>query len=203
MRRSRNPLHKRFKRQLVHNASRYLGILALLVVVVGVVSGLFTTLSSVQAIMDGMDEDNAVEDARFETDEPLSGEARAAVEGVGARVYDNWSRDVDAAVGDVDATVRLYVDRTQIDLASYYAGRAPESDDEVALDATFCAHHGISVGDAVEIGGSTFTVCGIMVLPDYVALMRSNSDFVMDAITFSVGLVSTDGFARFDDRSTS
>ncbi|SET21986.1 putative ABC transport system permease protein [Olsenella sp. KH3B4] len=43
-------------------------------------------------------------------------------------------------LGNTEATVRLYVDRTEVDTPSYYEGRAPQSDDEVALDRTFATH---------------------------------------------------------------
>ncbi len=117
-------------------------------------------------------------------------------------VYDNWSRDASATVDGTDVTVRLYQNRTKVDLASYYEGRAPERDDGVALDATFCSHHGVGVGDTIWLGGRDFTVCGIMVLPDYTALMRSNGDFVMDSIAFCVGLVSDAASGRLSELPT-
>lgn len=199
----RNPLHSRFGRQLLHNAGRYLGIFALLVATISVVSGCLITISSVQAILENMDEKNSVEDARFEASEPIGDDARAAVEDEGVTVFDNWSREATTTLGNTEATVRLYVDRTQVDTPSYYEGRAPQSDDEVALDRTFATHHGIAVGDQVVLDEKPFTVCGIMVLPDYTSLMRSNGDFVMDSLTFSVGLVSRGGFERFSDLPTS
>lgn len=199
----RNPLNRRFGRQLVHNPGRYLGIFVLLAATISVVSGCLVTISSIQAILDGMYEKNSVEDARFETAEPLDEDARTAVEAKGVTVFDIWSREPTTTLEGIEATVRLYVDRNEVDTPSYYEGRAPRQDDEVALDHTFASNHGIAVGDQIELDGKTFTVCGIMVLPDYTALMRTNSDFVMDAITFSVGLVSSGGFERFSDLPTS
>ena len=58
-----NPLHRRLGRQLLHNAGRHLGIFALLVATISVVSGCLITISSVQAILENMDEKNSVEDA--------------------------------------------------------------------------------------------------------------------------------------------
>jgi putative ABC transport system permease protein len=198
----RNPLNRRLGRQLVHDAGKYLGIFALLLVTIAVISGFLATLSSIRGILSDMDEANAVEDARFATSTAIDDAARGAVEDEGAAVYDIWSRDAPATVGGAEATVRLYVTRTEVDAPSYYEGRAPTAADEVALDHTFCANHGIAVGDVVDLDARAFTVCGIMVLPDYTSLMRSNNDFVMDANTFSVGLVSEDGFARFADLPT-
>lgn len=85
----RNPLHRRLGRQLRHETGRYLGTFLLLVVTVGVVSGFLATLSSIQRIVDGMDGRYSVEDARFETSEPLGDDARSAAEKGGATIYDN------------------------------------------------------------------------------------------------------------------
>jgi hypothetical protein len=84
----RNPLNRRFGRQLVHNACRCLGIFALLAATISVVSGCLATISSVQKILDGMYEKNSIEDARFETAEPIGDDARDAVEETGAMVFD-------------------------------------------------------------------------------------------------------------------
>ena len=201
----RNPLHRRFGRQLVQEAGRYLGIFALLVVTIGVVSGFLATSSSMQKTYAGLDETNALEDARFETSDAITDEARSAVEGLGAKVNDDPSRDAEVTQDDLKATIRVYVsqNRTEMDTPSLFEGRLPEADDEIALDDTFCANHGLEVGDTIGLEGKTFTICGRMVLPDYTALMRSNSDMVMDAVTFAVALVDSDGFARLSDLPTS
>lgn len=202
--RRRNPLHKRFKRQLVHEAGKYAGILALLTITVAVTSGALATIASIQSIVAGIDAQNALEDARFETTDAISKKALNAAEKKGhATIYKNFSRDVDAVANGGDATVRLYHDRTQVDTPSYFAGKAPEADNEIALDDTFCTHRGLSVGDTITLDGKTFTICGIMVLSDYTTQMRSNNDVLMDVTNFSVALVSKRGFARFADSPTS
>ena len=195
----RNPLHRRLGRQLRHETGRYLGTFLLLVVTVGVVSGFLATLSSIQRIVDGMDGRYSVEDARFETSEPLGDDARSAAEKGGATIYDNWSHDATATVDGNDVTIRAYRNRTKVDLPSYYEGRPPKADDEIALDDTFCELHGLEVGDTIEVGGRDLTVCGVMVLSDYTTLMRSNTDIVMNTTTFSVALVSDEGFELLSD----
>ncbi len=52
---TRNPLNRRLGRQLVHDAGKYLGIFALLLVTIAVISGFLATLSSIQGILSGMD----------------------------------------------------------------------------------------------------------------------------------------------------
>lgn len=51
----RNPLNRRLGRQLVHDAGKYLGIFALLLVTIAVISGFLATPSSIRGILSGMD----------------------------------------------------------------------------------------------------------------------------------------------------
>lgn len=60
----RNPLHRRFLRQLLHNPGRYLGVFALPLVTVSVASGFLAMLSSVRVILGEVDVANVVENAR-------------------------------------------------------------------------------------------------------------------------------------------
>lgn len=199
----RNPLHKRFKRQLVHEAGKYLGIFTLLLVTAGLVSCFLMCTSSIQALLDEQFETSSIEDVRIETQEPLTQEQRQLVEDHGAEVIDLFSRDAPCFIDGKEANVRIYQDREAIDTATYYEGGAPESADEIVLDKTFAAVHDLHVGSAVEIDSRTFNVCGLMVLPDYITLLESNNDLVMDTISFCVGLVSPEGFEEFQNLPTS
>lgn len=199
----RNPLHKRFKRQLVHEAGKYLGIFTLLLVTAGLVSCFLMCTSSIQALLDEQFETSSIEDVRIETQEPLTQEQRQLVEDHGAEVIDLFSRDAPCFIDGKEANVRIYQDREAIDTATYYEGGAPESADEIVLDKTFAAVHDLHVGSAVEIDSRTFNVCGLMVLPDYITLLESHNDLVMDTISFCVGLVSPEGFEEFQNLPTS
>ena len=86
-----------------------------------------------------------------------------------------------------------------MDVAAYCEGRAPEADDEVAVDRVFAANNGLAIGDAVELEGRAYTVCGIMTQPDSQALFASNSDFTVNTITYGVAEVSDSGFRALEE----
>ena len=86
-----------------------------------------------------------------------------------------------------------------MDVAAYCEGRAPEADDEVAVDRVFAANNGLAIGDAVELEGRAYTVCDIMTQPDSQALFLNNSDFTVNTITFGVAEVTDAGFAALED----
>ena len=198
-----NPLHKRFKRQLVHEAGKYLGIFALLLVTASFVSCFLMCTSSIQSLLDEQSATSSIEDARIETQEPLTAGQKQIITDKGAESIDLFSREAPCLLGDREASVRIYENRTAVDTATYYEGRPPEAADEIALDETFASVHGLHVGSTIKLDTHTFTVCGLMVLPDYITLLETNNDLVMNTITFCVGLVSPEGFETFSNLPTS
>lgn len=198
----RNPLHKRFPRQLKSEAGKYLGIFLLLVISIGAVSGFLSVCSSIERISSDSFETYHIEDGRFQTEMKATAKAIDAVEDCGVTVYENFSHELTTEVDGMQATIRLHQNRDKIDISAIYEGQLPTKDNEVALDDTFAAHHNLHVGDTLSIAGKPFRICGLIVLPDYSSLLKNNNDLVMDTITFSVGLVSKDGFARFKNHST-
>lgn len=175
-----------------------------MVATISLVSGFLVASSSILRIESTVYDDYQVEDGRFTVNFEASERALEAVAEEGVTVYENFSFDVPlGGVGDGDCTVRLYENRDQVDRAAYVEGRAPEADDEIALDRVFCANNDVQVGDAVQVAGDSYTVCGIMTLSDYQALFERNTDFVFNALTFSVAQVTPEAFDAFEDAGLS
>ena len=198
-----SPLTKRFPRELKNNLGKYLGIFLLMAVSIALTSGFLLAAHSITVIMDDMPEKYAIEDGRFTcafeaTDAQLDA-AREAAESVGGvDIYQNWSfdGDIDKAQGDDgrDRTLRTFAHRTEIDLAAYAEGRAPQSAGEIAVDRVFCKNNDLSLGDEIDVNGRRFTVCGIMTLADYQALFEDNASFTVNTLTFGTAEVSPAGF---------
>lgn len=203
-----SPLARRLPRELRHNVGRYLGLFFLVFLAVTFAGGCITGARSIQLLIQDWKASSAVEDYSFSTqfqatDEAL--EAAAAARG-GSTIYENFYADVPLTVPGRDlgheATVRLYKNRTDVDKASYYEGRAPEADDEIALDRLFMANNNLSLGDEVEVGGRRLTIVGQCVLPDYEALVVSDTDLMFDTITFTTSQVTADAFPALAGAST-
>ncbi len=203
-----SPLGKRYPRSIKHNLGRYIGLLILLMMAVGLGNGYMQAAQNNIDMMSGMREKYSVEDGRFMTDFEAKADAIKDVEALGCTVHKNFSYDASLTIPGRtidDTTVRLYGDREGFDEVSYTDGRAPEADGEVALDRVFMQNNKLSLGDTVEFDGKTFTICGIVSLPDYVTLFENNSDTVYDALTFGVGQVTSgarDALAKGDQTFT-
>ena len=203
-----SPLTKRLPRELRNNLGKYLGIFLLMCGSIALTSGFLLAAHSIGCLIDGMRDEYAIEDGRvttsFEATDAQLKAAEDAAEGVGGvTFYKNYS--IDAAIekasgGDgTKRTLRTYVHRTEVDLASYCEGAEPQADDEVAVDRVFATNNGLTVGDEVELEGRAYTICGIMTQPDSQALFLNNSDFTVNTITYGVAEVTDAGFAALED----
>lgn len=202
------PLARRLPRELKNNIGKYLGIFLLMCGAIALTSGFLLAAHSIGSLIDNMRDEYMIEDGRvvtaFEaTDDQLEA-AADAVEGVGGvTFYKNFSIDADIkkSAGDDDTkrTLRTYVHRTEVDLASYCEGVGPQADDEVAVDRVFAKNNGLAVGDTVELSGRAYTICGIMTHPDSQALFPNNSDFTINTITYGVAEVTDAGFTALED----
>ena len=202
------PLARRLPRELKNNIGKYLGIFLLMCGAIALTSGFLLAAHSIGSIIDEMRDEYTIEDGRvitaFEaTDDQLEA-AADAVEGVGGvTFYKNFSIDADIkkSAGDdgTKRTLRTYVHRTEVDLASYCEGIEPQADDEVAVDRVFAKNNELAVGDTVELSGRAYTICGIMTQPDSQALFPNNSDFTINTITYGVAEVTDAGFTALED----
>lgn len=201
-----SPLRRRLPRQLRHEAGRYLAIFLLLLSVTALGSGFLSTTASLKALTAGMASRYQVEDARVTTTAPLSGPQREAITQAGLQPHELTSVDAPLTLPDghlaqdqdpaKEVTLRLSRTRTEVNLAALHRGRLPEAADELALDDTFATSHRLRPGDSLEVGSLPFKVVGIVTLPDYAALFRSNTGLIMDTLTFAVGTVSPSGWER-------
>ena len=196
-------LLRRFPRDLRNNLGKYLGIFLLLVVSIALVAGFLSAASSISKIIEDMPEKYTIEDGQFSTSFKANDKAIDAVEELGCTVYESFNMDLPAVKSksdsseETDFTLRTYNNRTEVNLAAYCEGNQPSASDEIAVDRVFASNAGISVGDTIEVAGKTMTVSGIMTMPDYQALFEKNSDFVFNALTFTVAEVSPEAFDDF------
>ena len=202
------PLARRLPRELKNNIGKYLGIFLLMCGAIALTSGFLLAAHSIGSIIDEMRDEYTIEDGRivtaFEATDAQIEAAADAVEGVGGvTFYKNFSIDADIkkSAGDdgTKRTLRTYVHRTEVDLASYCEGVEPQADDEVAVDRVFAKNNGLAVGDTIELCDRTYTICGIMTQPDSQALFPNNSDFTVNTITYGVAEVTDAGFAALED----
>ena len=183
----RKILRKRVPRELRENLFRYLALGLLIILCMYVVVGLIGAADTVITGGAAAAEANHVEDGEFTVFVPLTDAQREtfAREGVTleAQFYLDFSQE---GAG----TLRVFKNRKEINLVIVEQGAPAKADDEVVLEKRYCAEHGLSVGDEIEIGGKTFTIAGIGCTPDYEAPFKELSDSTVDSAGFGPAFVT-------------
>ncbi len=197
-------LSRRLPRELKSNAGKYGGIFALIVIIIAFGAGFLASIETLMQTNENIPQKYALEDGRFMTSFKVDEQAlQEAEEASGTTIYENFSYDMPASFeGKSLGTVRAYQHREVVNIAAYFEGHAPEAADEIALNKNYCDNNGLAVGDVITLSGRDMTICGILTLPDYIALFQNNSDMMLNAVTFCVGEVSPVGFEALEGTET-
>ena len=192
------PLRKRLPREFKNNLGRYLGMILLMVMAIALTSGFLVSATSIQVIDSRSRDTYNVEDGRFTTNFEADDESIAAVEALGATVYKLFYADMPLTVpgNDTDITVRVFENRTEVDLPAYIEGQAPAADNEIALNRNFCDNLDLDLGDTVQVAGEDFVLVGKVSLPDQVTTFRRNTDFIFNSLQFCVAQVTSETYER-------
>lgn len=196
MKRNRNPLRRRYLRELRGELGKYLVIFLLLVATIGFVSGfLVADGSMIIAYNEGFTKYN-IEDGNFRTADPLNKAQKKRIGQMGVQLYDLFYSEQAMTNG---STVRIFADRSEVDLVCLMEGAMPAADGEIAIDRMYADNNGLTVGDTLQSDTKSWTITGLVALSDYSCLFSNNSDTMFDAIKFSVAIVTPEAFAAFSD----
>lgn len=189
----KNPLNRRFLRELRDDLGKYIAIFLFLVLFVGAVSGFFVSDISVMSTYDeGLTKYN-IEDGHLAFNlKPGESLLKDLETDNSIKFYELFYKD--EALDGTQATVRIYKNRDDIDLMCVMDGETAKNADEIALDRMFAVNNSINIGDTVVINSKTFKVVGYTAVPDYSCLFESNADMMFDAVNFGVAFVTPDGY---------
>lgn len=191
----KNPLRKRLLRELRTESAKYAVIFLLLIATIGFVSGfLVADGSMIVAYKEGFEKYN-IEDGNFRLDKKINRAQTKAIEAFGVKLYDNLYMEESLKNG---STLRVFRDRTQVNLICLMEGELPVRAGEIAIDRMYAENNSIRVGDVVEGTVHSWRVTGLVALPDYSCLFADNNDSMFDAVQFGVAVVDAEEFAGFE-----
>ena len=194
----RDPLNKRFIRELRSGIGRYLVIFILLVISIGEVSGFLVADNSlIHAYEESFDKYN-VEDGNFTSATKLTSQQKEKLEEEKIKVYEDFFTDQST---DTDTTLRIYKDRKEVNTIDVLNGSKPVNENEIAIDRLYAQNNGLAVGDDISVGDESWHITGLVALPDYSCLFQSNTDMIYDNTKFGVAIVSDKGWKIAKDNS--
>ena len=106
----RDPLRKRYLRELKEDAGKYLVIFLLLVLSISEISGFMVASGSMIEAYNESFEKYTVEDGNFTVESELSGRRREMIEDLGLTLCENFSADLSLTNG---TTMRFFTKRTR------------------------------------------------------------------------------------------
>ncbi len=196
----RNPLNRRYLRELKSDFAKYIVIFLFLIMLIGLVSGFLVADNSVSAAYDEGFTKYNLENGNFVSAVELAEETIDEIEEkADVTIYE--LSYIEEELSDKSANIRIYQDRTQVNLECLMSGQMPEADNEIALDRMFAQNNEIEVGDTIELAGKELVVSGLVALPDYSCLFENNSDMMFDSIHFSVAVMTGEGFERLGENN--
>jgi putative ABC transport system permease protein len=190
----RNPLRKRLLRELKSEAGKYLVIFLLLTMTIGFVSGFLVADGSMMiAYREGF-EKYRVEDGNFRLSEKANKAQRRLIQDLGVTLYDNFYLEEALTNG---STLRIFSQRDQVNLICLMKGSLPEKEGEIVIDRMYADNNGIQPGDVIGSDARSWTVTGLVALPDYSCLFSDNNDTMFDSVKFGVAVVTPEEFAGY------
>lgn len=192
----KNPLHKRYLRELKQDAGKYLVLFLFLTLTIGFVSGFQVADSSMTKAYDESFEKYKIEDGHFTLAVKAEKELKSKLKKEHLKLSEIFYKDVERKN---EHSVRIYTQNDDVNKICVMDGKFPKNKDEIIIDRLYAENNGIAIGDKFDVDGKKFTVSGVAAFSNYSALFKNNTDMMFDANKFTVAMVTKKGFERFSD----
>ncbi|WP_312702059.1 ABC transporter permease [Sedimentibacter sp.] len=203
-------LNKRIPRMLREDLGRYIGVVLLIffasftLVVMGGIG------ENLGGLINSFTENNRQEDISFTTDTSIEN-IHEIEKSLGLSMEKFLSLDIELSGSQ---TLRLISATQKVNVPAVNEGQPLSAPEQILLENSFAKANGYLPGSTIEVLGKTFTVTGLVSLPNYIYPLKNPLDIVVSPNYFGVGVVSRAeidtlsgsmlGYAvRFDDRNTS
>ena len=202
----RNPLNKRFLRELKGELAKYIVIFVFMTAVIGLISGFLIADGSMYDTYNKSFEKYNIEDGNFELYSKADESVIDKLEKENVTIYENFYKEEIVVRHnnikndeDSQSTLRFYVNREEVYKVDLMEGSLPEDINEIAIDRMYAENNDIKVQDTLTVGSRILKVTGLVALSDYSSLFSDNSDTMFDSLKFGVGVVSQKCFDAYDD----
>lgn len=177
------------------NKSRYIGSFILIVLSSMLYTAVTLSFPSVKESVDQFMKENVVEDANFIVGTPLT-DIKAMEE-----KYDlilEKRKSVDLKI-DEATTLRIFSATTQLNKYSVIDGKGLSKPGEILIEEPYAKEHTLKIGDFIKVNNKEYTIAGFMTIPDYLYVLKSESDLLFNHTAFGIAIVSPSDFMDFEN----
>ena len=184
-------LRKRVLRDLKENWARYLALGALIILCMYIIISLIGTADTIITGSEQFAENNKLEDGQFTLFVPLTKEEKDDLEALGVTLEEQFY--LDYQLSD-DSTLRVFKDRTFLNLVCVEQGRMAEGGAELVIEKRYAQEHELQIGSKLILGDREFEVVGIGCSPDYDATYKDFTDSSVNSMQFGTAFVNAETY---------
>ncbi|PYI55544.1 ABC transporter permease [Paenibacillus flagellatus] len=183
-------IDKRIKRVFLENKAPYIGSMLLIALSCFLFTCLVAMGGNLSRLTYQFETKYAQEDASFTTVRSIGRleELEAAAD---ARIEEGRMFDYTLSEG---ITLRLFSKNDRINLPAVLEGKPLGGKGDILLNPAFAAAHEVKIGDVLKIADRSFTVAGLMALPNYIYPLRSETD-ILPQLGFGIAVIGKEDFA--------
>jgi len=190
-------INKRIKRVFLENKAQYIGCIVLIILS----SFIFTTMSQFADNFERLANEFQVgylqEDATFTTDKTIDN--LQELEST-ANVMIEEGKTFEYALSE-EKTLRIFSKNDRINIPAIIDGKELSGSGEILINPYFADAHNYKIGDEIRILDKSFTIAGIMALPNYIYPLQSE-EMMMPLPGFGVAVISKEDFGAFNQGSS-
>ncbi|MDE6665089.1 MAG: ABC transporter permease, partial [Ruminococcus sp.] len=138
----KNPLIKRFPRELKSEFGKYLIIFLFIAGTISIVSGWNVAGNSMSTAYDESFDKYSIEDGNFELYSEADESLISDLETDSLNIYKNFY--IERSTKEIDSTLRVFHKRDKINLECIMEGEFPASDKEIAIDRMYADNNKLS-----------------------------------------------------------
>jgi putative ABC transport system permease protein len=137
------------------------------------------------------------EDASFVTAAPLTNTSQLE------KTYDVLIEQGASFDYDIknDKTIRVFRENEKVNIPAIIEGTNAEAG-QILLDPAFAKANNYEIGDSLRIGAKVYDITGFFSLPNYIYLIKSQSDLLSDPNSFGIAMLNADDFDAYDSAKT-
>ncbi len=183
-------INKRIIRVFFENKAQYIGAVLLIVFSCFLFTCLVLVSSNLTRLMNEYENRYVQEDASFTTDKSIENlqELEQAEDAV---IEEGKTLDCTLSEG---ITLRVFTKNDKINLPAVVEGKNISGSGGILLNPTFAAAHNYKIGDVLTMSGKQFTIKGFMMLPNYIAPLKSETDLLYSPQSFGIAVISREDF---------